>query len=120
MEEHMSDFSKIYEGRKTSQESRFSEEEREIYSQLKNGGEKESFIIAQNFARRAMAMKQFGQDGRFPFSGLHLASRLGATTATAYRHRKRLIQKGVLKPVAPYKAKVHAAMFVYLLKLRDQ
>jgi hypothetical protein len=120
MEEHMSDFSKIYEGRKTSQESRFSEEEREIYSQLKNGGEKESFIIAQNFARLAMAKKQHGKDARFPFSGLHLASRLGATTPTAYRHRKTLIQKGVLKLVATYKAKVSANMFVYLLKLRDE
>jgi hypothetical protein len=119
LETHSAEFEKAHNGIQSQYPGRLSNAERGILRLLRNSSQKEAFVIVQNFARHAIATRKWGNDHRFPLSGLDLATRLGVEMKTAYRIRNKLIELGCIRKVEDCKPTVEADKFVWLLPLHD-
>jgi hypothetical protein len=116
---HLIDFEEAYAGMLADLANRLSDEERGKLGQFKQLRDKEAFIIAQNFARHAAAIRKWGADAKFPFSGLDLAARIGENTQIAYRIRKNLIKAGCIRKVEECRPGKAAEKYVWLLCISE-
>jgi hypothetical protein len=116
---HLVEFDQAYDGIHSQYPERLSKAERCIHSKLRGPSAKAAFVIVQNYARHAAATRKWGNDHRFPLSGLDLATRLGVEMKTAYRIRNKLVQMGCIRKVADAIPTVEADKFIWILPLHD-
>ncbi len=119
LDHHLIEFEKAYEGLLAQFDARMSVEEEQMLRSLRNVRCREAFIIAQSFARHAIATRKWGQDSKFPLSGLDLATRLGVKTLSGYRIRKMLITAGCIRKVEECKPCREAEKYVWLLNMKQ-
>lgn len=115
LEIHQTDFVELYDGLLHDHLSTLSVAERDVYDSLSTSARKMAFLIAFNFARYSARRKQWGDDGRFPFSGQDLACRLQRGIRNSYNDRRALIALGCIRKVQDCIPCQKAEHFVWML-----